>query len=916
MSHYALEIQSCNNNLKFISCLAIHKYVVCGGYDGTIHVLTVQTKHSPTTNENDPMQLNSNVLQYSTLLSYQAHKVMILGIDTQNNTVVSTALDGTIYCYQIDTNQIYQIQLQRPVKSVQLYQSNTSSFVSRNIQPQFLYTFENKLIYNTSTLLNNNKNIIYLEENEPIDNLFVHSKYILTCNSNEIHLYEEKHLLLHLDKRFDFIAHAYFTDSCLIIGWSNYLCMYSLKPLKLLFETTLPFTICGVGLLNQKILLLGYPTRTTGEAETTTITKMFDFDASTSTNDTVRKHQSEFTNDYPILALFDTNTLIINDTFALSIPDYKSIRPLEYKFASNSELFAISSPQIMLLGHPTTLSDQCKMLVKDNLILEAMELLKNQSQVEYRNPTFKVPGYEIEQIPVYKSVGYPVLLHDVGILLINQYLNQNDLLNACLLFNSVLTTAEYNHYYNKYKNNSLLFASVMPISNELQQLYNIVIKDMITIGCYSELNSFIHYLPPNSFSLTMCIDLLNAQENKDSKSKQCLEYLYLINKQFDLLCCVYLDLKNYKAFFSLLSEHPYLLPFIVKNNQVLDYFECLSDIANNPKEYKHLLDKLLLYATTAQLPRSMNITIENVGYYLLVKLNLITTVVPKLKSTKYLHTLLSFIFKLDVKLYPEYHELLLIELMDHPNELMHFLRNTNNYSIQLAIEKCKEHKHTNECLYLYGRMGNSKDAITIIVEHNKDYKLAVEYAEDLQDAEIWELLINFAVKYPLIWQYILKSSLVNSKANETIKHIPNNAKIKGLKQLMMDIMNNNNIEQGLTFGCSEIMINDCLKIFKEYSNKSFSGTWIIGQGEYLVFGCGHCYHVSDLEIEEVVNAPKTQRKRTASVSSASSNASSFRKFKKNTQQLKIIMESNKQLTQVPQHVECPICMKSASIISK
>ena len=927
-----IEIQSCSDQLKFISCLAMDQYIACGGYDGTVHILQYQSNKSPILNENDAMQLNSKLLQYSTLLSYQAHKVMIMDLDTHHNTVVSAALDGSIYCYQIDTNQIYQLQLSRPIKGIQLF-GQASSFISRNVQPQFLYTFEDKIIQNTSTLLNSNKNIVYIQEKEIIENIFVHNKFIITCNNNEIHIYEEKFLILRIAKEMNCVPQIQFHESTVIIGWKNYLAVYHLEPktVDLVFETNLSFFISGVGRLNTHLIILGYPMSSFKEQDTLgypKIDKIFDFDSSTSSDPqstTVRLSNSEFTNSCPVIALLNLVTVTFDQVFALNIPDFKSTRPSEYKFICHNDLFAISSPQMMLLGQPTTIENQINVLLKDEQTEQAMQLLLNNAKISYFNPIWETEDCP-NKVPLYTFTANQELAHDIGILLINQYLNNSHFCQAAHLLPSVLYTNEYILYFNQFKSHLLLFASILPINPKLSDVYSLIINDLLINKHYSYLYKLLMYLPLDCYPSDVIITtILQFEISKEDQLviNQCLAHLYKLNKQYDLLACSLLELHDYVGCFQLLSDYPYLVPFLINHNCV-GYFELLQDINTLPNSYMHLRDKLILYLN--HLPNNHHdMTISNIGYYLLLQeceMDM-DKIISKLVDTEYLFYLLYFLFMNNKQQYTETHELLLRDIVKPPHhtKLMHFLRNTTHYSLELAVKLCEQHNYTTECLYLYGRMGNSKGAIKIIIEKLKDYKYAVEYAEDQEDVEIWKILVGYAKEYPILWQYLLVSKCVLEESNDVLMEIPDHAKIPGLKALLMNIMEHHNIEQGLTLGCSEIMINDCLTRQKELIKQGYGSTWISGDsGEYLIFGCGHCYFADDVEKEKGMEKHEKQqsedssmRKRGNSVGSMSSTTSTFRKFKKNAQQLRMLMEADKMRQLNEMQVECPICMKSANI---
>ena len=909
-----IEIQSCSDQLKFISCIAIDKYIVCGGYDGTVHVLQVQSNASPIINNNETMQLNSKSLQYATLLSYQAHKVMILNLDTLQNTVVSAALDGSIYCYQIDTNQIYQLQLTLPIKGIQLYgQSFTStSFISKNIQPSFLYTVENKLMYNTSTLLTSNKNVVYLEELNDIDNLLVFNKFVVTCNPNQIHIYLEKQLLLQLEKPIQSIPLLYMEEGVLLIGWKHYLAMYSLtSKVDLIFDCLVEFMICGVGMLKQQIVLLGYPDASLKEQGIgySKINQVFDFSNTSQTEDSPH-------NSLPVIALFNPIDKVFDQVFALNIPDYKSIRPNEYKFIVHHQLFAMTSPQSMLIGQPTTLENQISLLLRNNMVKDAMQLMISKATL-VKQPLLLTHS---KTMTVYAFDTQSELAHDVGILYINQLIENQCFEEAAYLLQSILTPNEYILYYNQFKQKPtllLLFTSILPIHEALSDLYSLIIHDLLINQHDDALFILLQQLPashyPTKVIQKVIQDHILGDDSDNTILLQCLAHLYTLNKQHDLLIQVYLKLHMCVPCFTVIAEYPYLIKSILSNNKYcIHYFELLEDINQQPSNYVHLLEQFRVYLSH---PKCM---IHQVGYLLIIKECHIPTLVAYLKNhNTHLFGLLLFLFRLDHQNYPEYHSLLveLALLSNNKHHLMYILRNTSHYALQPIAKQCERLGYSHELFYLYGRMGNSKGAIKIIVEVMQDYKLAVEYCTDLQDKEMWDLLIQYAANTPTLWELLLTSDLVfnNTQPVDTvIAQIPDTLPIPHLKNKLQTILDNHSIEHGLSSGCSEIMINDCLLLFKGYRKHTCQSTWIHpttgGGGEYLVFGCGHCYLRDQTMVtmmqHSVNDVKKPVMKRRPSLSSISSTTSTIRKFTKATQYLKTMTS-----TEQPLQIECPICLK-------
>ena len=91
-----------------------------------------------------------------------------------------------------------------------------------------------------------------------------------------------------------------------------------------------------------------------------------------------------------------------------------------------------------------------------------------------------------------------------------------------------------------------------------------------------------------------------------------------------------------------------------------------------------------------------------------------------------------------VKLYAEYATLRLID----------FLRASSAYNLEMAFKICEERDLIPEMVFLLGRMGNNKRALTLIIERMGDVERAIEFAKEQGDDDLWEDLLGYAESRP------------------------------------------------------------------------------------------------------------------------------------------------------------------------
>ena len=80
--------------------------------------------------------------------------------------------------------------------------------------------------------------------------------------------------------------------------------------------------------------------------------------------------------------------------------------------------------------------------------------------------------------------------------------------------------------------------------------------------------------------------------------------------------------------------------------------------------------------------------------------------------------------------------------------LIDFLRASSSYDLELAYQICLERDLVPEMVFLLGRMGNNKKALTLIIERMGDVQRAIEFAKEQGDDDLWEDLLGYSETRP------------------------------------------------------------------------------------------------------------------------------------------------------------------------
>jgi hypothetical protein len=133
-------------------------------------------------------------------------------------------------------------------------------------------------------------------------------------------------------------------------------------------------------------------------------------------------------------------------------------------------------------------------------------------------------------------------------------------------------------------------------------------------------------------------------------------------------------------------------------------------------------------------------------------------------------------------------------------EMLPFLKRSRTYPLQEAFELCRTNLFYPEMVYLLDRMGNSTEALTIIMKKLENVKMAIEFCREHNDLELWEYLVNESVDKPEIITKLLDGVagfMVNPEM--LIDKIQVGQEIPGLKDALVKMLSGFNLQVSLGF---------------------------------------------------------------------------------------------------------------------
>ncbi|PAV21458.1 vacuolar assembling VPS41 [Pyrrhoderma noxium] len=158
-----------------------------------------------------------------------------------------------------------------------------------------------------------------------------------------------------------------------------------------------------------------------------------------------------------------------------------------------------------------------------------------------------------------------------------------------------------------------------------------------------------------------------------------------------------------------------------------------------------------------------------------------------------------------------------------PQRLMSFLRASNYYSLEKAYEVCKERDYVPEMVFLLGRMGNNKQALTLIIERLGDVNRAIDFAKEQNDDDLWEDLLRYSETRPTFIRVLLENVGAEIDPIRLIRRIRNGLEIPGLKEALIKILQAFNLQISLLEGCQIILDGDCATLARKLNKDQTKG---------------------------------------------------------------------------------------------
>ena len=137
--------------------------------------------------------------------------------------------------------------------------------------------------------------------------------------------------------------------------------------------------------------------------------------------------------------------------------------------------------------------------------------------------------------------------------------------------------------------------------------------------------------------------------------------------------------------------------------------------------------------------------------------------------------------------------------------LMEFLRTSGSYDFEKAAAICETRHYYPELVYLLSKTGQTKRALTLIVTRLGDVSLAINFAKERDDPDLWNDLLEYSMDKPKFIKGLLEGVGTAINPITLIKRIPGGLEIEGLRDGVLRMVREYEIQNSISEGVARVL---------------------------------------------------------------------------------------------------------------
>lgn len=695
----------------------------------------------------------------------RSHTVAVnqISMDTKGDFIATCSDDGKAYVYGLYT-QDHQIEINvgRCVKSVAI-----DPYYYKEGKHRRFVTGDDRLVLHEKTFLSRVRSTVLFEAVGKVQNIKWKDRFIAWSCDVGVRLYDVKgatSLVLIKWNRTDSALPENYpcclswkNDATLLIGWVDTIRVCRIEKRNSVIRDVPEFTVSAVSTFQIDYYISGVCPLDSSQLVILAYVKKKD-----ENNKSVRPQMY-------ILQAEDTKYVEVNSD-NLTLRGYQDCVCNDYHldYLVDENRFIITSPKDVVIASIYDVDDRIEWLVSHKKFEEAMELVTTKDRYLQRNNLL--------------MVGKKYMDH---LLNTKEFDKAGELCAKILGTNKELWEKEVFKFARFHKLRAV--SRYLPTSPHCKldpHIYEMVLYEYLKMEPQNFLEIIKEWSPSlyNVDAVTNAVmeNVIRATEFKNVLLES-LGILYTHSRKYDKALNIYLKLKHKDAF-ALIETHKLY-------SNVSHEIENLMDL-----DSRRAIAMFMKKDTIAV--DSIVSNLQHNQYYLYLYLDALDTHDFKTTSRKY-HAQL-------VKLYANF----------APHKLLPLLRRSNNYPIQEALSICKERNLYKETVYLLGLIGNTKEALQLLMNKIGDMEQAIDFCKERNDPDLWEELVDCSLAKPEFVTYLMQkiSSYVDPRI--LVQRIAFGYEIPGLKNSLVKMLRDYNLQVSVKEGCTNIIVSDCFDLLQ------------------------------------------------------------------------------------------------------
>ncbi|KAK8683394.1 hypothetical protein V6N13_039455 [Hibiscus sabdariffa] len=764
------------------SCVAVaERMIALGTHDGTVHILDF---------------LGNQVKQFA------AHSAAVndLSFDIEGEYIGSCSDDGSVVLNSLFTDEKLKFEYHRPMKAIAL-DPNYARKSSRRFVTGGL---AGNLYFNTKNWLGYKDQILHSGEG-PIHAVKWRTSLIAWANDMGIKVYDAAN-----DQRVTFIERprgiprpeilvphlVWQDDTLLVIGWGTYVKIAAIRTnmnkgangtykrvtssnmnqvdIVASFQTSC--YISGIAPFGDALVVLAYISGEDGEKEFSS---------------TIPSRQGNAQRPEVRMVSWSNDELA---TDALPVHGFEHYKAKDYSLAhapfsgscyaggqwaaGDEPIYYIVSPKDVVIAKPRDAEDHIAWLLQHGCHEKALAAVE-------------------------AGQGRSELLDEVGSRYLDHLIVERKYAEAASLCPKVLRGSasawERWVFHFAHLRQLPVLVPYMPTENPRLRdtAYEVALVALATNPSFDkDLVSTVKSWPRVIYSALPVISAIEPQLNTSSMTdalKEALAELYVTNGQYEKAFSLYADLMK-----------PDIFDFIERHN------------------LQESIREKVVQLMIVDCKQAVNLLIQNrdlitpseVASQLLKTRN-------KCNSRYFLHLYLHSLFEVNPHAGKDFHDMQVELYVEYdPKMLLPFLRSSQHYKLEKAYDICARKNLLREQVFVLGRMGNSKQALAVIINELGDIEEAVEFVTMQHDDDLWEELIHQCLNKPEMVGVLLEHTVGNLDPLYIVNMVPNGLEIPRLRDRLVKIITDYRTETSLRHGCNDILKADCVNLLVKYYNEA------------------------------------------------------------------------------------------------